>query len=178
MAKSRVYNYEAMFLLSQAVAADLSSAIEHIKELIARANGEIIALRKWDERRLAYEIAGQKRGVDYPWFLTSDFVKTPQCVSVTAGCPTDRYGFKPFVYGNSGRNILRGPDWQSLDLSLQKSFPVRRANLNLRWDVFNVFNTVNLGLPDANIANTATVGQIRSLSGDPRLMQFSVRVQF
>ena len=62
MAKSRVYNYEAMFLLSQAVAADLSSAIEHIKELIARANGEIIALRKWDERRLAYEIAGQKRG--------------------------------------------------------------------------------------------------------------------
>jgi hypothetical protein len=42
----------------------------------------------------------------------------------------------------------------------------------------NVFNTVNLGLPDANIANTATVGQIRSLSGDPRLMQFSVRVQF
>ena len=95
------------------------------------------------------------------WFEPADFQ------AVTSG-----------TFGNSGRNILRGPDWQSLDLSLQKSFPVRRANLNLRWDVFNVFNTVNLGLPDANIANTATVGQIRSLSGDPRLMQFSVRFQF
>jgi hypothetical protein len=53
-----------------------------------------------------------------------------------------------------------------------------RTRLSLRWDVFNVFNTVNLGLPDSNISNTATVGQIRSLSGDPRLMQFSARFQF
>ncbi|MBL8761077.1 MAG: 30S ribosomal protein S6 [Phycisphaerae bacterium] len=59
----RVYQYEAMFLLSQAVAADLGSAVEHIKEIIARGHGEIVALRKWDERRLAYEIAGQKRGI-------------------------------------------------------------------------------------------------------------------
>ncbi|CAG0948169.1 30S ribosomal protein S6 [Phycisphaerales bacterium] len=62
MAKKRVYNYEAMFLLSQAVAADLNSATEHIKEIISRGHGEIIAMRKWDERRLAYEIQGQKRG--------------------------------------------------------------------------------------------------------------------
>jgi hypothetical protein len=82
------------------------------------------------------------------------------------------------TFGDSGRNILRGPDWQSLDLSLQKSFPMGRTNLSLRWDVFNVFDTVNLGLPDANVSNTATVGQIRSLSGDPRLMQFSARFQF
>lgn len=59
----RVYQYEAMFLLSQAVAADLGAAVEHIKEIIARGHGEILALRKWDERRLAYEIAGQKRGI-------------------------------------------------------------------------------------------------------------------
>ncbi len=82
------------------------------------------------------------------------------------------------TFGSAGRNILRGPDWQSLDLSLQKNFPVGRTNINLRWDVFNVFNTVNLGLPDGNLSNTATVGQIRSLSGDPRLMQFSARFQF
>lgn len=62
MAKNRVYNYEGMFLLSQAVAADLASAIDHIKEIIARGQGEIISMRKWDERRLAYEIRGQKRG--------------------------------------------------------------------------------------------------------------------
>jgi small subunit ribosomal protein S6 len=62
MSKKRTYNYEAMFLLSQAVAADLASAIAHIQEIISRGNGEIIAMRKWDERRLAYEIKGQKRG--------------------------------------------------------------------------------------------------------------------
>src|SRR5262245_38811717 len=62
MATKRVYTYEAMFLLSQAVAAELNSAIDHIKEIISRGHGEIIAMRKWDERRLAYEIKGQKRG--------------------------------------------------------------------------------------------------------------------
>jgi small subunit ribosomal protein S6 len=62
MAKKRVYTYEAMFLLSQATAADLSGALDHIREIISRGHGEIIAMRKWDERRLAYEIDGQKRG--------------------------------------------------------------------------------------------------------------------
>lgn len=62
MGKVRTYNYEAMFLLSQAVAADLASAIEHIKEIMTRGHAEVIAMRKWDERRLAYEIQGQKRG--------------------------------------------------------------------------------------------------------------------
>jgi small subunit ribosomal protein S6 len=52
-----------MFLVSQAVAADLGGAVQHIKEILARGHAEIIALRKWDERRLAYEIAGQKRGL-------------------------------------------------------------------------------------------------------------------
>ena len=62
MPATRTYNYEAMFLMSQSVAADLGGAVEHIKEVIARGHGEIIAMRKWDERRLAYEIRGQKRG--------------------------------------------------------------------------------------------------------------------
>ena len=63
MSDKRVYNYEAMFLLSQAVAADLGSAVDHIKEIFVRGHAEIIAMKKWDDRRLAYEINGQKRGV-------------------------------------------------------------------------------------------------------------------
>jgi len=60
----RIYMYEAMFLFGQAAAADLAAAIEHMKEVIVtRGHGEIIAMRKWDERRLAYEIDGQKRGL-------------------------------------------------------------------------------------------------------------------
>lgn len=62
MPATRTYTYEAMFLLSQAVAADLGGAVEHIKEIVSRGHGEIVSMRKWDERRLAYEIRGQKRG--------------------------------------------------------------------------------------------------------------------
>ncbi len=60
---ARTYAYEAMFIISQAVAADLAGALEHINELLARANAEVLAIKKWDERRLAFEIKGQKRGM-------------------------------------------------------------------------------------------------------------------
>jgi hypothetical protein len=52
-----------------------------------------------------------------------------------------------------------------------------RFNTTLRWDIFNVFNRANLGLPDSNIVN-ATAGVISSLAGDPRVMQLSIRVGF
>src|SRR5262249_47249862 len=82
------------------------------------------------------------------------------------------------TFGNSGRNILRGPDWQTLDLSLQRRFGFSSTRAaTLRWDVFNVFNRANFGLPDANISNS-TVGTISSLAGDPRIMQLSLRVDF
>lgn len=58
----RKYYYEAMFLVGQAVAADLGGAVAHINEILSRGHAEIVALKKWDERRLAYEIKGQKRG--------------------------------------------------------------------------------------------------------------------
>lgn len=60
---TRIYPYEAMFLISQATAADLRGAVAHINGLLARAKADVLAMRKWDERRLAYEIQGQKRGV-------------------------------------------------------------------------------------------------------------------
>jgi hypothetical protein len=44
----------------------------------------------------------------------------------------------------------------------------------------NTNETNNYVRPDANVVDNAdrvTVGQIRSLSGDPRLMQFSARFQ-
>jgi len=63
MTEKRSYTYEAMFLIGQAAAADLTGVIEHIKEILSRGHAEIIAMRKWDERRLAYEIKKQKRGL-------------------------------------------------------------------------------------------------------------------
>jgi len=63
MAQERNGIYEATFLIGQAAAADLAAAVEHVRELLKRAKAEVLAMRKWDERRLAYEIDKQKRGV-------------------------------------------------------------------------------------------------------------------
>jgi small subunit ribosomal protein S6 len=55
--------YECMFLISQAEAANLNNVVDHIGEILGKGDAEILALTKWDERRLAYEIDKQKRGV-------------------------------------------------------------------------------------------------------------------
>jgi small subunit ribosomal protein S6 len=59
----RTYPYEAMFLIGQAAAANLPEVLDHIKDIFNRAGAELIAMKKWDERRLAYEIKKQKRGL-------------------------------------------------------------------------------------------------------------------
>ncbi len=82
------------------------------------------------------------------------------------------------TFGNAGRNSLRGPGWLSVDMSLQRRIDITsRVNATLRWDMFNLFNRANLGLPDSNIA-AATAGVISNLAGDPRVMQLSLRLGF
>jgi small subunit ribosomal protein S6 len=62
MATQRTANYEGLFLLSQAEGTNLAAASEHIGSLLTRRGATIIAMKKWDERRLAYEINKQRRG--------------------------------------------------------------------------------------------------------------------
>ena len=82
------------------------------------------------------------------------------------------------TFGNAGRNILRGPGWFTFDMSVQRKIDFSsRYNATLRWDIFNMFNRANFGLPDSNMVS-ATAGVISSLAGDPRVMQLSVRFGF
>jgi small subunit ribosomal protein S6 len=62
MAEKRTSNYEGLFLISQATATDLNAAVGFIRSAIEKNGGSVIAARKWDERRLAFEIDKQKRG--------------------------------------------------------------------------------------------------------------------
>jgi hypothetical protein len=81
-------------------------------------------------------------------------------------------------FGNEKRNRLRGPGWKSFDMSLARGFHFNQRFLaTLRWDVFNIFDSVNLGIPNKNISAT-NVATITSLAGDARVMQFSVRLGF
>jgi len=118
--------------------------------------------------------------------VVGDFGGERDCNSTT-DCPAAQRWFDPAAFravpsgtfGNEERNRLRGPDWRSFDLSLQRrvGFGSRVAAV-FRWDIFNVFNRTNFGLPNRNLSDAATVATISSLSGDPRLMQLSVRLIF
>lgn len=55
--------YESMFLVDNTRGrADLEGVTAELKEIVERAGGEVVNCGKWDERKLAYEISGQRRG--------------------------------------------------------------------------------------------------------------------
>jgi small subunit ribosomal protein S6 len=61
---SHVRQYEALFLLNPSYATgSWETAKQEVEHILHRANAEILHVRKWDERRLAFEIGSQKRGV-------------------------------------------------------------------------------------------------------------------
>ncbi|QKK09223.1 MAG: 30S ribosomal protein S6 [Planctomycetota bacterium] len=80
-AKTRMY--EAMFLVSQSEAADLGSIVARIEEILHRSHAEIVAMKKWDERRLAYEIEKQRRGV---YFLVYFRAPTTAVAGIERDC--------------------------------------------------------------------------------------------
>ena len=82
------------------------------------------------------------------------------------------------TFGNSGRNILRGPGMFNIDTSLDRRFSIGAGkSIAVRWEVFNLLNSVQLGLPNSNISDNAR-GTISRLAGDPRVMQFALRFLF
>jgi small subunit ribosomal protein S6 len=52
-----------MFLFDPGALTDWESVQKEIHRLLERAEAEVVACSRWDERRLAYEIKGRKRGV-------------------------------------------------------------------------------------------------------------------
>ena len=83
------------------------------------------------------------------------------------------------TFGNELRNRLTGPGFQNMDFTLQRHIRLSSATaITLRWDVFNVFNTVNFGLPNRDVSSPATLGTITSLASDPRTMQIAARFTF
>lgn len=54
--------YEGMFLLD-AGKADFEEAAAPLRDVLARAQAETLAMKPWDERRLAYEINGRRRAL-------------------------------------------------------------------------------------------------------------------
>ena len=60
-----IRNYEAMFIVSTAAEMDdqLTPIMDKYRQLVVENGGEVQQLVKWEKRRLAYEVAGQREGI-------------------------------------------------------------------------------------------------------------------
>jgi hypothetical protein len=66
----------------------------------------------------------------------------------------------PYTFGNSGRDLLRGPGFWDFDLSLNKKFvlPIGkegRYHIAFRADFYNTFNHTNFAQPNATVGSAA-----------------------
>jgi hypothetical protein len=83
----------------------------------------------------------------------------------------------PGRFGNAGRNILEGPGYSNVNVSLVKNTALtERLNLQFRAEAFNLFNHPNFNLPD-NFLGSPTFGRITS-ARDPRHLQFGLKLLF
>jgi hypothetical protein len=101
------------------------------------------------------------------------------------------------VFGNAGRNLLRGPGFAQVDFSVFKDTKLTEtSSLQFRAEIFNVFNHANFADPSGGLVQgdnnslrgTAFFGQSISTVGNqlggllgfggPRQIQFSLRYLF
>ncbi|HYO82917.1 MAG TPA: TonB-dependent receptor, partial [Bryobacteraceae bacterium] len=107
-------------------------------------------------------------------------VRDPELENPTPGQWFDRSAFaRPArgTFGNAGRNILTGPDLQTVNASVVKNTPVNeRMTVQFRAEAFNLLNRANYDLPD-NYYGSPSFGAVLS-AGQPRRLQLAVKLLF
>jgi hypothetical protein len=112
----------------------------------------------------------------------------PYCAVQNANCWLNSTAFglpATGAFGNLRANNLVGPGYFQIDLSLSRRFVLHeRHSLEFRADVFNIENRVNLSNPVTTMT-APNFGKIQSditapgsASGDPRIMQLSLKYLF
>src|SRR5499427_6663980 len=93
------------------------------------------------------------------------------------------------TFGNSGRNVIIGPNLHTVDLSVNKLTKVaEHASMQFRAEIINVFNRANFSLPNVDFNSTTfaaisetpdvTAGNPRLGEGGPRVVQFGLKFIF
>ena len=91
---------------------------------------------------------------------------------------TTAFAVPPFgQFGNAGRNILAGPGYRNINVSLIKNTVLaERAKLQFRAEAFNLLNHTNLDLNEIFVGAPG-FGGIQS-AGSPRRVQFGIKFLF
>jgi hypothetical protein len=88
--------------------------------------------------------------------------------------------------GNSPKDVIRGPGVTNSDITLFKNIPFGAAarKVQLRWEIYNVFNQVQFATVDSTARFDAAGNQVNTRFGQvittraPRVMQVALRVVF
>ncbi len=83
----------------------------------------------------------------------------------------------PGVWGNTPRGYVRGAAFWNVDMALSRNVRVSQRQVELRVEVFNVFNHVNFGDPVITLGAT-NAGAITTTNGDRRIVQFAAKYNF
>jgi hypothetical protein len=122
----------------------------------------------------------------------------PNGTNYPVGCTNPAWAVPPAgTFGNEGRNILRGPGLEDVDISLGKNFhfplPRETGNLQIRFDALNALNHPNFATPNngentpGDPLGTSKAGVISATTGNyntainsfqQRLIQLGVRLSF
>ena len=118
---------------------------------------------------------GAKTHTVAQWFNTAAFTPAPT-FKVTNGVVTQVGQF-----GNAGRNIVTGPGYTDLDLTLARNFHIwERIGGQFRIESFNIFNHPQFYAPlTAGVQDgSSSFGAITQTASNARNMQFSLRILF
>jgi hypothetical protein len=98
-----------------------------------------------------------------------------QAVPVVPNSPDRSTGF-----GNSSRNCLRGPSQKNFDFAVGKMFTfLEHQSIKFTTEFFNLTNTPSFANPsNLDVESKNTLGQISSVVGTPRVIQFSLRYSY
>ncbi len=110
------------------------------------------------------------------------FTRAPEVANGTSIADED--------FGNSGVGIVRGPGQHSVDLAIERAFPIEKAgNLRFRAEFFNLTNTpqfanpnnfLGYGDPNQPASASSSFGQITGEQDGPhpRIIQFAAKYSF
>jgi hypothetical protein len=92
--------------------------------------------------------------------------------------PTAYAPSAPYTFGNSAPYSLSGPHYFDWDMGAFKTFAItERFKLTFRSDLMNVLNHPNFNNPNNDISQP-NAGQVTWVSGNPRVVQFALRLAF
>jgi Carboxypeptidase regulatory-like domain len=90
----------------------------------------------------------------------------------------------PRGFGNAGRNIIKGPGFADVDMSVAKNTPIKESvNIQIRAEAFNVFNHPNFAQPNRTLTSSdfGRITATRTARGDlgsSRQIQLGMKLTF